>query len=102
MPTREVSTVLRVEVPPSVKSHEPFAITVHTLSGGKTMPDRVEVRVTGLRAEIIPYDIIEQSSALRAGVAMDSPRSVSLQFDTPGIATIRVVDRESQVVVRPP
>jgi len=93
---REISIVSSIEVPPTVKAQEPFTIIVHTPSGGPTKPDKVEVRVSGLSAEIIPYDAIEQSHINYLMSRIDSPRSVSLQFDTPGIGIIRIIGRGAQ------
>jgi hypothetical protein len=96
IPKHEVSIVSEVVAPLSVKAREPFTITLYTEAGRPRIPDRVEVRVSGLDAEIIPYDAIEQSHITYLMSRIDSPRSVSLQFDTPGIATIRVMGRGAQ------
>jgi len=96
IPKHEVSIVSEVVAPLSVKAREPFTITLYTEAGRPRIPDRVDVRVTGLSAEITPYDAIDQSGVMRAGVVTTVRRAVSLQFDAPGIGIIRIIGRGSQ------
>jgi len=93
-PKREVSKLFGtppLEAPPTVKVDETFVVTVGTIGGGHIMTDDTEVRVSGLVAEITPYDHVEQSRVVRHQLSILVHRTVRLRFASPGLATIRAI-----------
>jgi hypothetical protein len=75
-----------------------FVVALTTLAGGCTRPGKTRVEISGLRAEIHPYNRTPLSLwgqwcdlVIRA-----YPRQVRLRFDSPGVAIIRVIGRGSQ------
>lgn len=90
-----------VQLPESVEAGVPFNARVVTYgSGNCTKPNGAEVELIGSRAEIVPYDLEYRGPWKRGSyyVACTDdlapyPREVSLQFDDPGDAEIRVLGR---------
>jgi hypothetical protein len=75
-----------------------FVVMVATTYGGCTRPGETNVSVSGLKAEIRPYNRIpislwEQWCSL---VLRASTHQIPLRFDSPGKATVRVVGRGAQ------
>jgi len=99
-----------LQAPEAVRVGEEFIVTVTTLTGGRIVPNGAEVRVHELAAEITPYDRILTGTGWYVDRQVLSPHEVRLQFNSPGLATIRVIgvnqtgERaivESQIVVHP-
>jgi hypothetical protein len=90
--------------PVSVK--EEFLVVVTTVAGGCTEPGETRVKVSGLRAEIRPYNRIRRSLGGRRCLRyrQDITRHIPLRFDAPGVATIQVIGQgqrgESQLIER--
>ena len=82
--------------PVSVKQE--FVVSVTTSYGGRIEPGPTRVTVSGLKAEIHPYnrtrvnlwkwwsDLVERGET----------RQIPLRFDAPGVATIQIIGRTSQ------
>ena len=79
-------------MPDTVQAGVPFAITVTTF-GSCLRPDGVDIHVAGATADITPYDITLGSGVVCPAILVDFPRSVTLSFDTPGTATVRLHGR---------
>jgi len=97
-----------LRAPSAVKAKQTFVISVTTAGGGCVTPEGAEVHVSRLTAEVTPYDRVRGNVCDAA--LHGFPRDVTLQFDSPGLATVRVIgvnqtgERvvvESQILVRP-
>lgn len=90
-----------VEAPEAVAAGIPFTATVVTFGSGTcTRPDGAELEITGLEAEITPYDLEYRGPWEKGGYAIACtddlapyPREISLVFDEPGDAEIVVIGR---------
>lgn len=84
-------TAATLQIPASVQRGVAFNATVTTIgSSSCTREDGAEVNVTGLLAEIVPYDR-KATGAVACTTDMASfPRTVRLRFDQAGDAVVRV------------
>jgi hypothetical protein len=99
-----------IRLPETVQRGVPFVATVATFGSGTcTRPDGAEVHVSGLIAEVTPYDLKATRGACTDDL-VPYPREVSLRFDQAGEALVRVLGRtlrsepaqyEARLVVRP-
>jgi hypothetical protein len=80
-------------VPDTVRAGIPFTITVWTFGTPCVRPDGVAAQVSGLVASVTPYVVEPPSDAICPAVLQASPRTVTLAFDTPGAATVRLHGR---------
>ena len=93
--TIDPSAVGTILVPRSVTTGQTFVVSVGTNGGGCVSPEGAEVRVSGLLAEIIPYDRVRTD--LPCDLALHwYPRDVLLRFDSPGLATIQIIGQGEQ------
>jgi hypothetical protein len=83
----------QVAVPSEARAGEPFQVALTTYGGGCIREDTTEVRVTGLVAEVTPYQL-----APREGSSMDCTlelrfdrREVRVVFPERGAATVRII-----------
>lgn len=82
-----------IQLPEIVQSGVPFTASVITLgSSSCTRADGADVEIAGLVAEITPYDLTARNAVCTSDLARH-PRSVTLRFDSPGEAVIRVHGR---------
>jgi hypothetical protein len=97
-----------LQAPAEARQGVPFEITVTTYgSGSCTRPDGAETSVTGLLATVRPFDLERRGPNVACTADLRAyPRPVTLRFDEPGQATIRVIGArgeqvEQQLTVRP-
>ncbi len=98
-----------VIIPDTVQAGTPFTVTVRTFGDGCYSFARTEIEMDGMAAEIRPYDSRKTDVACPE-ILLTIEHTATLRFDTPGLATVRVVGRrtpseaedrlEKQVVVR--
>jgi hypothetical protein len=83
----------RVEVPGEARAGEPFEIAFTTYGGGCIREDTTEVRVTGLVAEVTPYQLAprEGSSMICTMELRLTRREVEVVFPGRGTATVRII-----------
>jgi hypothetical protein len=85
---------LPIAAPDTVSVGEVFVVTAGTWAGACTEVDRTEVEVVGILADITVYD----RTWLRYACPSRGPgpigHTVSMAFDYPGIAEIRVTGRK--------
>ena len=81
-------------VPDSAPAGAPFTATVYTTGGGCVLQSAgQDVSVSGLVAEIVPYDLLRrrrQGETLCSDVQKFFGRTVELVFTETGAATVRV------------
>jgi hypothetical protein len=80
-----------LEFPATVQAGVPFVVRATTIGDGCTEADGAEVQRTGNIAVITAYDI--RHGEVCTMIAKFLTREVTVQFDTPGTATIRLVGR---------
>jgi hypothetical protein len=84
-----------VEVPNSARVGDSVAVRFHTFGGGCTRPGRVDVVVSGLRAEVRPYHVhpaADQKTEVVCTMELRfDPRVAHVRFDNPGSAIVRVI-----------
>jgi hypothetical protein len=81
-----------LEAPDSVYAGTPFQIVVRTSGpGGCWQPDGADVSLSGLAAEVVPYDRVVGPNCLDVSRLLS--RTLSLTFEEPGEALIRVTGR---------
>lgn len=87
-------TPVEVTVPATVRAGEPFAVRVVTWGGGCTQAGETEVAVSGAAADVSPYNLtITGPDVACPDILRNLPHEVTLRFDTPGTATVRVHGR---------
>ena len=79
-------------VPDTVRAVTPFTITVSTF-GNCLRPDGASAQVSGQAASVTPYDVTLGSDVVCPAVTVPFPRTVTLAFDTPGTAAVRLHGR---------
>lgn len=88
---------LALSAPDTVEAGVSFDVTVTTLGlNGCWRADREEIETEGdppTAVTITPYDRLSGDDACTLAIVA-LPRTIDLQFDAPGTATIRVVGRE--------
>lgn len=101
-----------VEVPGAATAGTPFTVAVTTYGGGCVSEDTTVVQVTGLHADVVPYQRVYRPGANEACTQelRITRREASVVFAAPGLATVRVIGRaapddglvvvERQVAVR--
>lgn len=84
-----------IEAPDTVQAGESFPVTVRTVGlDGCWEPVMEEVTVTGLVADVIPFDSAEKPEGVACTAALELlDHDFSLTFDEAGTATIRVDGR---------
>ena len=98
---RRVATIqydrgsVSLAVPATARVGEPIPVVVTTYGDGCHREDSTEVHVTGLRAEVVPYQRVytpraDEGCALALHV---NPRLVRVVFRAAGRATVRVTGR---------
>ena len=80
-------------VPDTVRAGTPFTITVSTFGSSCLRADGASTRVSGQMASVTPYDVMPASDAACPGDILAFPRTVTLAFDTPGAAVVRLHGR---------
>ena len=90
----ELSSIQMLRLPVEAEAGMAFDITVTTVgSSSCTRADGAEVVVSGLVADVTPWDrVAPQGTACTADLA-GFPRDVTLRFDVAGTATIRLHGR---------
>jgi hypothetical protein len=90
-----------VEVPEAVARGSDLRVTVTTWGTNTCWKEAgANVHVQGNVAEIVPYDLEPTDRRYACGDAMiDLPREVTLRFDAPGTAVVRVRGRETNASV---
>ena len=83
-----------VTVPESVAAGEEAAIVVLTYGGGCVRTGDTEVAVTGLVAELTPYDHFPPAGAICTADLRLNRHAVTVRFAERGRATVRVRGRE--------
>lgn len=87
-----------IHLPSEIRSGVSFSATVVTYGSSTcTRADGADVQVTGLTAEITPYDLRRTGKAVCTDDLAPHPREVRLRFNTPGEALIRVRGRSIAV-----
>ena len=87
------SGLVSLRAPDTAAARTPFEVTVTTYGSSTcTRADGAEVSVTGVIAEIVPYDFERVEGTCTADLA-PFPRDVALRFDTAGEAVVRVRGR---------
>jgi hypothetical protein len=83
----------QVTVPGEARAGEPFEVALTTYGGGCIREDTTEVRVTGLVAEVIPYQLAprEGSSMVCTMELRFNRREIDVVFAERGAATVRIV-----------
>jgi len=82
-----------IELPDTVEQGVPFASSVVTFGSSNCIrTDGAEVNVSGLTAQITPYDLVAVTGDCNADLATH-PRNVTLQFEEAGEATVWVQGR---------
>ena len=77
--------------PDTVTAGRPFAAIVFTYgSSSCTTPDGADVSISGLTAEVVPYDRIPTGSVPCTADFAQRPHAVTLRFDTVGTAALTV------------
>ena len=77
--------------PRTAVAGQAFSATVFTFgSSSCTTPDGADVTVTGLDAEVVPYDRVPAAPVACTADFGQHPHPVTLRFDTAGSATLRV------------
>jgi hypothetical protein len=84
-----------IEAPDTVQAGESFPVTVRTVGlDGCWEPVMEDVSVSGLVADVIPFDSAEAPEGAACTAALELlDHGFSLTFDEPGEATIRVEGR---------
>jgi len=83
-----------LQLPGTIRAGETFQATVITYgSSSCTHADGADVQQSASLAEITPYDLWASAYAVCTEDLHSFPRSVSLRFDAPGDAVIRVRGR---------
>ena len=89
-----------VEAPASARAGVPFQVEVVTFgSSSCTREDGAEVSVNGLLAEVTPYDILDVDQGCTPDVH-PFPRAATVRFASAGSATLRVIGRGGEGLVR--
>jgi hypothetical protein len=84
----------RIEAPATVRAGEPFRVRVVTIGAALCwQPDGAVVEREGMTARITAWDRVPDEMELCALALGELPREVTLTFDSPGTATIRLVGR---------
>jgi hypothetical protein len=80
-----------IKAPDTVSANQSFEITVYSFgSSSCTIPDHVDLDISGLRATITPHDRSSGQFTCTSDIAA-RPHPVQLRFGHPGIATIHVI-----------
>jgi hypothetical protein len=89
-------TPVEVTVPATAHAGEPFTVHVVTWGGGCTAKSDTDVSVSGRTADVRPYDVTVSDPAVVCPEILRSlPHDVTVRFDTPGTATVRVHGRRA-------
>jgi hypothetical protein len=80
-------------VPDTVRAGVPFTITVSTFGSSCLRPDGANAQVSGQMASVTPYDVAPPSGLACPADFRSFPRVVTLAFNTPGTATVRLHGR---------
>ncbi len=81
----------QIAAPDSVARGAPFEVSVETFGGGCTRTTaRTEIRITGLVAEIRPYNETRRGGACTDDILILTHRT-SVQFEQSGVALVRVL-----------
>jgi len=80
-------------VPDTVRAGIPFTITVSTFGSSCLRPDGANAQVSGQTASVTPYDVTPPPGLTCPADLRAFPRVVTLAFDTPGAATVRLHGR---------
>lgn len=88
--TREV-----VSMPDTISVNEPFQIVIMTFGNGCEQPGDTGVVMTASGATLLPYDLTSavDPGAVCSAVIKRLPHTVTLRFDRPGEALIRIWGR---------
>jgi hypothetical protein len=85
---------VEVTVPETVRAGEPFTVRAVTRGGGCTSAGDTEVAVSGATADVSPYDLRAEGPNIACpDILRALPHEVTVRFDTPGTATVRVHGR---------
>jgi hypothetical protein len=84
----------QVTVPQTVAVGEPATVVVTTYGGGCIRTGDMEVQVTGLVAELTPYDHFPPAGAICTADLRLNRHTATVQFTQRGRATVRVRGRE--------
>lgn len=87
----ELSSAQMLQMPAQARAGVAFEITVTTLgSSSCTRPDGATVSVSGLVADVTPWDRIAPAGTACTDDLHPFPRTASVRFDSPGTALIRL------------
>jgi len=80
-------------VPDTVRAGIPFTVTVSTFGSSCLRPDGADTQVVGSIADVTPYDVGPPSGFVCTADFRAFPRVVTLTFDAPGEAVVRLHGR---------
>lgn len=87
----ELSSIQMLQMPAHARAGVAFEITVTTLGSSLcTRADGATVSVTGLVADVTPWDRIAPEGTACTDDLHPFPRAARVRFDTPGSALIRL------------
>ncbi|GMV04502.1 MAG: hypothetical protein AMXMBFR53_07820 [Gemmatimonadota bacterium] len=87
----ELSSIQVLQMPTQARAGTAFEITVTTVgSSSCTRPDGATVSVSGLVADVTPWDRIAPEGTACTDDLHPFPRAATVRFDTPGSALIRL------------
>ena len=90
----ELSSIQMLEMPANATAGVSFEITVTTVgSSSCTRADGASVAVSGLVADVTPWDLVAPVGAVCTDDLAPFPRRVTLRFSGAGTATIRLHGR---------
>lgn len=104
----ELSSIQMLQMPTQARAGTAFEITVTTVgSSSCTRPDGMTVSVSGLVADVTPWDRIAPEGTACTDDLHPFPRTATVRFDVPGAARIRLHGKgdlvyEASLTVMPP
>jgi hypothetical protein len=91
----EISAIQMLQMPTQATAGVPFEITVTTRgSSSCTRPDGMTVSVSGLTADVTPWDQVAPQRTPCTDDLAAFPRTGTVRFDVAGSATIRLHGRD--------
>jgi len=94
----EISVTQMLQMPAQATAGVPFEITVTTRgSGSCTRADGMTVSVSGMVADVTPWDRVAPEGTMCTDDLAAFPRTATVRFDDPGTGAIRLHGRNDLV-----